>query len=266
MATVGDNVVDIYPALGTLFPGGNAVNVAVAARRRGLEAAYVGVVGTDDAGEAVRSALEAEHVRLERLRVKDGPTAYSVIELLDGDRNFVGSDDGVSRFRLTEDDLGYLSGFDCVHTGDTSEIEDQLEALAAAARRLSFDFSDRPLSYCEPLLEKVWLACFSGARLTLAEAEGLAARSLAKGPSAVLVTRGPGGALLYTAAGDKVHVPSAAATPRDTLGAGDAVIGTVLAGLLRDESPEQVMADAMSEAACACADYGAFGYGRPVRG
>ena len=266
MAAVGDNVVDIYPTLGRLFPGGNAVNVAVAARRRGLEAAYVGVVGNDDAGEAVRSALEAERVGVERLRVQDGSTAYSVIELLDGDRVFVGSDDGVSRFRLTEDDLGYLSRFDCVHTGDTSEIEGQLDALAAVTRRLSFDFSDRPLSYCEPLLDKVWLACFSGARLSLAEAEGLAARSLAKGPAAVLVTRGPEGALLYTAAGDKVHVPSATTTPLDTLGAGDAVIGTVLAGLLQDETPERIMEDAMAEAARVCAGYGAFGYGRAVRG
>ena len=53
VAAVGDNVADIYPSLGCLFPGGNALNVAVAARRGGVEAAYVGAIGTDEAGQAV---------------------------------------------------------------------------------------------------------------------------------------------------------------------------------------------------------------------
>ena len=34
VAAVGDNVADIYPSLGCLFPGGNALNVAVAAEGR----------------------------------------------------------------------------------------------------------------------------------------------------------------------------------------------------------------------------------------
>jgi hypothetical protein len=33
VAAVGDNVADIYESLGLRFPGGNCLNVAVAARR-----------------------------------------------------------------------------------------------------------------------------------------------------------------------------------------------------------------------------------------
>ena len=47
LLTVGDNVVDCYPDLGTMFPGGNTVNVAVHAQRNGAEAAYLGALGTD---------------------------------------------------------------------------------------------------------------------------------------------------------------------------------------------------------------------------
>ena len=50
LLTVGDNVVDRYPALGMLYPGGNAVNVAVHGRRCGAGTAYIGAVGTDLAG------------------------------------------------------------------------------------------------------------------------------------------------------------------------------------------------------------------------
>lgn len=259
--TVGDNVVDIYPSLGYLFPGGNALNVAVAARRSGVEAAYVGAIGTDEFGRVISSALKDEQVSTERLRVIEGPSAYCVIELHGGDRRFVGSDIGVSRFRLDEADFEYLARFDCIHTGDSSRTEEQLKDMAAVAR-LSFDFSDKPSEYYRPLLDKVWLACFSGTRLDTAGVGDLTRRVLDAGPELVLVTEGPRGALLSSASGESVHVEADPATPLDTLGAGDAVIGSVLAGVLRGEDIETVMSSAMSLAARVCAHHGAFGHGR----
>ena len=62
LLAVGDNVVDCYPDLGVMFPGGNAVNVAVHARRAGASSAYLGAVGTDPAGDLVRGSLVAEGV------------------------------------------------------------------------------------------------------------------------------------------------------------------------------------------------------------
>ncbi len=49
LVAVGDNVVDCYPRLGLMFPGGNALGVAVHGRRSGAQAAYVGAVGDDAA-------------------------------------------------------------------------------------------------------------------------------------------------------------------------------------------------------------------------
>jgi fructoselysine 6-kinase len=96
LVTVGDNVADIYPSLGYLYPGGNALNVAVAAHRNGVATAYVGAIGTDEVGHVVETALEQEDVRTERLRIVEGQNAYSVIELDDGDRLFTDSGLGVS--------------------------------------------------------------------------------------------------------------------------------------------------------------------------
>ncbi len=141
LATVGDNVIDVYPALGRAFPGGNTVNVAVAARRGGAQAAHVGAVGAGPDGAVVRAALAAEQVETTRMRVLDGPNAFSTIELVDGDRVFGPHDLGVSVFRLDAGDLAYPRQFWCVHTGDCSSTEDQLADLAA---RVSFDFSDQP--------------------------------------------------------------------------------------------------------------------------
>lgn len=47
----GDNVVDKYEHLKIMYPGGNAVNFAVYAKKFGAErSAYMGIFGNDAAG------------------------------------------------------------------------------------------------------------------------------------------------------------------------------------------------------------------------
>src|SRR6266487_1275074 len=93
---IGDNVVDRYVSLGQMFPGGNALNVAVFARRAGAQTAYIGAVGTDTAGRLILQALQEEGVDVSHVRVVDGPTATADVALVDGDRQFVGSSVGVT--------------------------------------------------------------------------------------------------------------------------------------------------------------------------
>ena len=46
----GDNVVDKYEHIKTMYPGGNAVNFAVFAKKLGAErSAYMGIFGSDKA-------------------------------------------------------------------------------------------------------------------------------------------------------------------------------------------------------------------------
>ena len=66
---LGDNVMDAYLFRGELYPGGNAANVAVLAKRAGAEkSGYIGVLATDAAGEHFRTVLQAENVDISRLR------------------------------------------------------------------------------------------------------------------------------------------------------------------------------------------------------
>ena len=50
---LGDNVVDKYMHIKTMYPGGNALNVAVLARLSGIEVGYLGVFGDDEAAKHV---------------------------------------------------------------------------------------------------------------------------------------------------------------------------------------------------------------------
>jgi fructoselysine 6-kinase len=259
LVCAGDNVVDVYQGTGQAYPGGNALNVSVAARRSGVPSAYLGAVGDDEAGHRLIAALTAEAVATDRLRVLPGSTAWCGVQVVDGDRQFLDADLGVSMFDLSADDLAYIAGFDALHTGDNSGLEAQLADIAAATK-VSFDFGSRPWSYVDELIDNVWCACFSGGHLTSEAAIALADRAAARGPTAVLVSEGSRGARLVV---DGVHVAvaSQATSLTDSLGAGDALIGGVLSGLIRNCTPLDALKAGTALAAQTVSHYGAFGYG-----
>ncbi|MEW6224212.1 MAG: PfkB family carbohydrate kinase [Chloroflexota bacterium] len=260
LAGVGDNVVDRYRDLGTMFPGGQALNVAVYAHRFGIDAAYLGVLGDDLAGRHVLGAIRAEGLDATRLRVVPGHNAAAEVVVVDGNREFLTSEPGVSQFRLIPEDLEYLAGFDVIHSSESSYLEDQVGLLAGAAP-LSFDFSvRRDPAYIEPLLPHVQIAEFSLSDLDDAAAEAWLERIHRLGPRLILATRGAADALLYD--GRRLwRQPSVPAELIDTLGAGDAFIARFLVGVVRGEPFERSLADAAVQAAATCATYGAFGYG-----
>jgi fructoselysine 6-kinase len=258
LVAVGDNVVDCYPQLGLMFPGGNALNVAVQARRSGLRTAYLGAVGDDRAGQVVRSALKSEGVNAPRLRVVPGRTASAAVELVDGDRVFHGSDKGVAFFTPDPADLEYVGRFTLAHTSYCSGLEEHLPSLAARCR-ISYDFSDRyDPDYAEPLLADSYVATFSGSALDDEQIHHLIGWAHSRGPRYVVVTMGNRGALLSDG-GNRHHQPSVTTAVVDTLGAGDAFLARTLVGLLRGEPHRQTLAAAAALAADTCAHHGAFG-------
>lgn len=260
---VGDNVVDRYRNLGMMFPGGNAVNVAVATARAGADAGYLGVLGTDRAGKVVLEALRSENLNLTRLRIVQGPNAYADVTVVDGERVFLKSDVTVSRFRLDQDDLAYAGTFDLVHTGDCSMLEDQVGALAGRVA-VSFDFSiHRGAEYLEPLLPHCTVACFSASDLDDSATLDLLAGAVARGPRLALATRGTAPAMLFD--GRRAwRQPAEPTLVVDTLGAGDSFIGRVLVGVVAGEDLADTLRAAAHAAAETCGRYGAFGHQSPI--
>lgn len=260
IVAVGDNVVDCYEGLGQMFPGGNALNVSVFASRAGARTAYVGAVGTDAAGRTIRDALIDEGVDVSHLRSLDGgDTAYCIIGHRGGDRVFLESHLGVSRFELAVRDLEFIARHDAAHVSQSSGLDDHVEQLARVAR-LSYDFSTRhDETHLDAVSPHCFLASFSGGDLSPDEAAGLAARAGAAGATWVLVTRGSGGALL-THGGITESVEAIPGVVVDTLGAGDAFIARTLVGLVSGEDPKAALADAAVRAAETCTRTGAFGH------
>jgi fructoselysine 6-kinase len=260
LAGVGDNVVDRYRDLRLMFPGGQALNVAVHAQRAGVAAAYVGVLGDDRAGRHVLRAIHAERLDASHVRVVPGPNAYAEVGLVHGNREFLGGEPGVSCFRLTDDDVAFLGHADIIHSSESSYLEDQLGLLAGVAP-LSFDFSiRRDRAYLDPILPHVTIAAFSLADLDDDEATAWIEHIHRAGPRLVLATRGASDALLSDG-GRTWRQPAVPTRILDTLGAGDAFIARVLVGVVRDEPFDVSLAAAAQVAATTCASYGAFGHG-----
>jgi fructoselysine 6-kinase len=245
-----------------VYPGGNAVNVAVYTRRLGARSWYVGTLGDDFAGDLMHAALVAEGVDVTHVRRVAGRSGYATVRSIGGDRVFQGGSKGVVEFQLSQQDLDLMADAAMVHTGDSSFLEDQL-ALIAAVAPVSFDFSIRPLDYCAPLVGYTTMAAFSlpgASRQEVFEridwAHGLGAKIVA-------VTQGMDGSFLS----DSEHVHHQAAVTvesLDPLGAGDSYIAGVMVNLAQGKSLEQAALGAAQFAAQTCLDYGAFGHGAPA--
>ena len=258
--TARDNVVDCYLEEGQVFAGGNALNVAVFARRAGARSAYAGTVGTDAAGAHIRDALTLEGVSTDFLQVRPGSTAYCVIGRNNGDRVFQEVGLGVSQAEFEGGFMSPASGFDAVHLSVSSRLEDLAPGLASASR-LSFDFStNRNTGLLGAVAPHCYLASFSGGDLARPEGQDLARDAIAHGAAWALVTLGGDGAVLV----GREHTYEARAaetTVVDTLGAGDTFIATLLTGLLEEKSPDEAMSRASEASALTCSRLGAFGTG-----
>jgi fructoselysine 6-kinase len=258
---VGDNVLDHYMDQDLMYPGGNAVNVAVYARKLGVETAYLGSVGKDEPGRWLTQALTKEGVDVSRVKELEGKTNICHVALVEGDRTFVGSDGGASdELFLSEADFAYISEFDLVHSSIYSRLEDQLEDLSKASKRLTFDFSnDSTASYREKVLPWLTAAFFSGSDLSEEELEGLFLECRQAGVELCLVTRGSQGAILEYK-GTKYYQGITPTEVVDTLGAGDGFIAALLVALYDQKlDPQTSMKKASEFAAKVCSDYGAFG-------
>lgn len=259
---LGDNVVDKYNHHRMAYPGGNALNVTVLSGRLGVNVGYLGVVGTDCFGEHVEKCLIKESVNISRLKVREGANRYAQVDLINGERTFVGGELGVSLpFILDEDDYTYLSSAQIVHTSIYSGLEEQLPRISGVAKRLSFDFSNRwtldSLHNIIPLLSYAFLSASGHTEKDLATARKIAEKSRLK---YLVITNGKHGATLYARQGS-YHQPAVLVDIVDTLGAGDAFISAILEGEIKRKNIKMSMEKAAQYASNVCTHYGAFGCG-----
>lgn len=276
MIGIGDNVVDDYTNIRTVFPGGNALNFSVYATMLGCEAAYLGVFGDDTAAAHVRRTLAEVGVDASRCIEVEGPNGRAELTHRDGERIFLGSNEGgISKtvpMAFIFDDVDYLQSFSLAHTSAYSYIDADLPRLHALDLPVSYDFSDDfDKEHALTLCSYIDFGFFSCAEWTEEATRALLEEAANRGCKLAAATRGPAGAVLFDGQSWYEQSPHPV-TPTDTLGAGDAFITGFLVSWLGDQAstsvrPAKTIENALEKgalfAAEICRVQGAFGHGLP---
>lgn len=154
----GDNVVDRYVNKKIMFPGGNAVNFAVYAKQSGVDSAYLGVFGTDMEADHVKASLTDLGIDISACHTVEGTTERCDVNLVEGDRVFVGDDLRPTKpepMVLEKKELDYLAGFDLIHSGCYAATEPELPKLRDLNGIVTFDFSVEDEFKADDYLEQV---------------------------------------------------------------------------------------------------------------
>ncbi len=254
--------------------GGAALNVAVGLRRLGVPSALIAMVGDDEAGDHIREYLRDHGVTLIASPAPAGSSRAIVQRSASGEPEYVFNDAAQQRtIRYSDEarqaiaDAGMVA-VSCFPFDVPGEVDALVDAVAGA--RLAIDpnpragmLSDRDefVRGFERVAGDADLVKVGADDATLLYGSGLGAlRSRLRdlGVRAVLATAGADGAIVETDAGTvEAPVSTLPGAVIDTVGAGDATLAAVAAGLV-DSSPasldewETLLRRAMDVAAATC--------------
>ncbi|MGW1881928.1 carbohydrate kinase family protein [Streptomyces sp. NPDC001970] len=249
----GESLIDLVPQraavdgepLPPLLPrlGGGPYNTAVALARLGTPVTFCSRISTDGFGEALLGGLRAAGAGTSLVQRGPEPTTLAVAAIGAGGSAGYGFYAAGSADRLFELPPELPPAVRALALGTCSLV---LEPGASAyealllreAARGVFTLLDpniRPGLIADPDAYRArfdgWLPSVSLLKLSEDDAKWLGGSPeewLAKGPAAVVLTRGERGLTVFTRDGVEASVPAAAVTVADTIGAGDTVNAALL--------------------------------------
>lgn len=231
-------------------PGGKGANAAVAAALLGGDVSFVGAVGDDQAGEALRRSLTRAGVDSTALQSYPGVTGTALIELDDDGENRIvvvpGANDLIA---IDESARGVLDSSAAVLLSLEIPIEAVVDAARVAARsgaRVVLNLSpfravpDELLRIVDVLIvnEHEAASLFDVDQIRPESLADLAPMCATMGIRSLVVTFGDRGAaiMLDALSPSFQHIPSVTAHAIDTTGCGDAFAGAVTLWLARGAS------------------------------
>lgn len=248
---IGDALIDeIHDAHGVReLVGGAALNVAVGLRRLGIPTTLIAMVGDDEPGEHIRQYLADHNVALIQAEAPRGSSRAIVTRSANGEPEYVFNEaaqrrtiryDAEAKAAIADAGIVAISCFPFdVHEevdaligalGDAPLVVDPNPRAGMMTDRVKFI---RGFEHLIPHSALVKVGADDAALLYDGDVHALRARLRDLGATAVLATAGADGAVLETETGT-FSAPIAELPGRviDTVGAGDATLAAVTAGLV----------------------------------
>lgn len=268
----GDNVVDKYEHIKTIYPGGNCVNFAVYAKELGVtRSAYMGYFGDDKEAEHVIKTLSEIGIETVKCRQLSGENGCARVTIKDGERLFLGSNLGGIRgktpYVLDRFDLEYIRQFDLVHSGIYAFMENEIGKIFEIGVPVSFDFSDDfKAETIKPICKNLTYAFISCAGEEKDTVKEKLRKLLSWGAKKAVATRGNKSAIGYD--GESFYEQESLKLTHviDTMGAGDSFQTAFLVEEIRQQKEgkpdmQKSLAKAVEFAAHICMVEGSFGHG-----
>jgi ribokinase len=238
------------------IPGGKGLNQAVAAARAGGDVGFLGAIGRDGFGEALRRCFEQDGIDTSGLREVDEPTGTAHVSVLDGGENAIVVVSGANAAITALDDGARREIEKARYL--VAQFERPIELIGGAfvlARGLGVTTVLTPapvqkvdealLQLTDILIPNAQEAC----ELAGVSDETEAARTLSGITDGLIVmTRGSRGALVARGGKIELEVPPRKVEPVDTTAAGDTFAGTLVA-FLAEGAPQDAALTAAAVAA-----------------
>ncbi len=262
-----------------IHSGGVTANNLTQLARLGAKAAWLGLIGDDDAGKTILADFQKEGMDTSGIEVMKGARSSAAWIPVDekGDRciyMFPNVTAKISPFEVNHRFADHIRAAKHFHTEASQlplvPVREAMQVARGAGVRVLFDFDVSPsyfaesgLGGCHEVAESLHLVdvlkpCKAAARELTGEDdyEQMARLLQTLGPKMVAITMGKDGCLIATKE-NAVHVPAFQVSVVDTTGAGDAFMGGLSYALLQNWDNEHAGAFANACAALCCTKIGA---------
>lgn len=253
-----------------MTPGGKGANQALAACRAGSRVTLVGCAGDDGWGQRILTGLRRDGVVTSGVARSDKPTGMALImNDANGENEIVvapGANLDVRADQIPDELL--KPGVTVMMQGEIPASQNWIMLARAKARgaRTMLNISpatkipDESLAHIDILMmneiEVHQVAILMGINGETDMAK-LARRIGDKGKFTCIVTMGPEGSLAATPEGEIIHVPALPVEVIDSMGAGDALCGTVAAALDQGKTLTEALRMGAVAGSLACTREGA---------
>jgi fructoselysine 6-kinase len=232
--TIGDCVVDKYIDINKEFIGGSGLNTAIILKKYfDLESEMMGIIGNDDNGKKILKYLKKYNFDLSKIKVLHGKTAVAYIENIGDDYSIKKVKQGVKgKYKFKKQDILVVKNYYIVHTNIYSNTIEYLSLLKSQNEIISFDYSFKlDFNQLNKYSDYIDILFVNGAKMSNQNIEFLKGYDI----KYLIITYGKKGFTVINGT-KEIHRKPKNDNIVDSIGAGDTLISTFLAGIYNNKN------------------------------
>lgn len=241
VAMIGDNCIDYYKSLKRSYPTGNVVDTGVNLKKLGVDTSIISTTGSDENGRVMMETLNREGLDTSHLKIGDGQTAITYMDLDGLERIHGDYIEGVlENIIFNKEDIDFAASHDLVHSAFWGKADKVLKEIKEKGTLISFDYAT---NYNSNLVEST-LPYVDFGFFSFKESNDFVKNFLRKmvsnGMKIAVATFGEDGSLAWDGK-EFYRCGIYPAKVVNTVGAGDSFIAGFLYGILTKKSVDECL-------------------------